>query len=264
MPKSLVQQQFGENADAYASSEVHAKGASLARLVELVQPQAGWQVLDVATGAGHTAFAFAPHVAHVTASDITPEMLPVAERVAVEKGISNYSLEIADAQDLPFPDGGFDLVTCRIAPHHFPHVVRFLGEAARVLRPGGIIAVVDNVVPGGRGTDERAELEGAAGRYVNDFEKLRDPSHHRALSVDEWLEAFQQAGFTVLHHETAPKKMDFQPWAERMGAAPETIERLRLMLTEAPEKAAEYLQPQEVNAELIFYLTEAILVGQKG
>ena len=74
MSKELVKKQFGANAAAYATSAVHAQGASLARLVELVQPQPGWRMLDVAAAAGHTAFAFAPHVAQVIATDLTPEM----------------------------------------------------------------------------------------------------------------------------------------------------------------------------------------------
>ena len=73
--KSLAQQRFGRAAADYATSEVHAKGASLTRLVELTEPKPHWRVLDVATGAGHTALAFAPHVAKVTATDITEEML---------------------------------------------------------------------------------------------------------------------------------------------------------------------------------------------
>ncbi|MCP4428488.1 MAG: methyltransferase type 11, partial [Chloroflexi bacterium] len=78
MSKSVVKEQFGANAAAYATSKPHAKGASLARLVELTRPQPDWQMLDVATAAGHTAFIFAPHVAHVWATDITPEMLALA------------------------------------------------------------------------------------------------------------------------------------------------------------------------------------------
>ena len=129
MSKEEVKKQFGAHAAAYATSAVHAKGASLARLVELVQPQADWQVLDVASAAGHTAFAFAPHVDQVISTDLTPEMIPVASALAAEKGIDNVSFETADAEDLPFEAGQFDLVTCRIAPHHFPHIDRFLAES---------------------------------------------------------------------------------------------------------------------------------------
>jgi len=82
MSKTLVQQQFGANAANYLTSAVHAKGASLARLVELVAPQKSWVALDVATGAGHTAAAFAPHVARVVASDLTPEMLVQTQKLA--------------------------------------------------------------------------------------------------------------------------------------------------------------------------------------
>lgn len=257
MSKELVQRQFGANAAAYATSKVHAKGASLARLVELLQPQPTWQVLDIATAAGHTAFALAPHVARVTATDITPEMLPVAAKLAAEKGITNVTLETADAEDLPFEDQAFDLVTCRIAPHHFPHIERFIAEAARVLRAGGRLAVVDNVVPGGDEADD------AAGAYVNAFEKLRDPSHGRALSLAEWLQAFADAKLTVEHHEVAAKPMTFTPWAKRMGADEETIVELRRLLQEAPPAAAAYFALGEEDGDLVFNLQEGLIIGRK-
>ena len=85
MTKSLAQQL----AAAYATSEVHAKGASLARLVEISEPKPHWRVLDVATGAGHTAFAFAPHVAKVTATDIDDEMLAETRKFAKANGLAN-------------------------------------------------------------------------------------------------------------------------------------------------------------------------------
>lgn len=253
MSKELVQKQFGTHAAAYATSRVHAQGASLKRLVELIQPQADWQVLDVATAAGHTAFAFAPHVAHVIASDLTPEMLVEAEKLGAQRSITNFSTQIADAEALPFPDASFDLVTCRIAPHHFPHIDRFVSEATRVLRPNGLLAVVDNVVPN----------DTVASRYINAFEKLRDPSHGRALSVDEWLAAFHAAGLTVVHHEVAPKSMEFTPWAERMGATPETITELRRLLAEAPATAAAFFQTYSTDQDLFFNLDEAIILGRK-
>ncbi len=251
--KDQVKQQFGAHAAAYATSRVHAQGASLKRLVELIQPQPTWRTLDVATAAGHTAFAFAPHVAHVTATDLTPEMIEVATKVAAEKGIANVTIELADAEALPYADGTFDLVTCRIAPHHFPHIEQFVAEATRVLRPGGVLAVVDNVVP----------ADDAAAAYVNAFEKLRDPSHGRTLSVDEWLLTFADAGLAVTAHEVAPKSMEFTPWAERMGATSETIAELRRLLHEAPEAAAAYFRIDETEQDLFFYLDEAIIIGHK-
>src|SRR5262245_20910886 len=98
MTKSLVQHQFGTHAAAYATSTVHAKGASLGRLIELVKPQTDWRALDIATGAGHTAAAFAPHVAHVIATDITDEMLQETRKLAAQKSLSNLETGAADAE----------------------------------------------------------------------------------------------------------------------------------------------------------------------
>lgn len=252
--KTLVQQQFGPNAAAYAASPVHAKGASLARLVELTRPRAAWRILDVATGAGHTAFAFAPHVARVTASDLTPEMLAAAQALAQQNGLANVDFQEADAENLPFDEAVFDLVTCRIAPHHFPDVDRFTREGARVLKPGGTLAIVDNIAP---------EDPVAAG-FVNRFEKFRDPSHERCLSAGEWAASFQQAGLVLIHAETARKAMRFAAWADNMNASPQTRAGLRNMLEKAPAPARAFLSPEWADdGELIFYLTEGIFLGTK-
>ena len=250
--KEKVQQQFGRNAAAYATSTVHAKGASLGRMVELARPQPDWQALDIATAAGHTAFAFAPHVAHVIASDLTPEMLVVAEKLAAEKGIHNISFRQADAENVPFADGQFDLVTCRIAPHHFPDIDRFLQESARVLRPQGLIALVDNISP-----DDKIGAD-----HYNAFEKLRDPSHGRCLSLEEWEQAFFAAGFDLLHQETDNKKIDFDDWANRMQVTPDNKTRLRVMLVQAPTPALAFLTPHFAGDRINFSLSEALFIGQ--
>lgn len=263
MGKQRVQEQFGASAAAYATSQVHAKGASLARLVELLRPQPAWRVLDVATAAGHTAFAFAPHVAHVVATDITPPMLAVAAQLAQDRAVTNISLQAADAENLPYIDASFDLVTCRIAAHHFPDVGRFLAEAARVLRPGGRLAVVDNVVPGSRLQGKKAQRQRDAGRYVNAFEKLRDPSHYRCLSLQEWEDILRTTGFELKHQETASKQIDFDDWSARMRVTADNHLRLRAMLLQAPEAVAEFLSPQAIGNKISFQLTEAILIGEK-
>src|SRR5258708_37256558 len=103
--KNLVKQQYGAHAEGYVTSKVHAQGESLKRLVELVQPQNDWRVLDVSTGGGHTALAFAPFVREMVASDLTPEMLAAAEKFILDKGVTNVTFKIADAENLPFADG---------------------------------------------------------------------------------------------------------------------------------------------------------------
>ncbi len=264
MSKDLVQQQFGANAAAYLTSSVHAKGASLGRLVELVKPEKDWVALDVATGAGHTAAAFAPHVARVIASDLTPEMLEQTKKLAAEKGYANMETAIADAESMPFEDESFDLVTCRIAPHHFPDIAMFLSEASRVLKPGGVFALVDNVSPDPETTPgfSKAELRDAAIGY-NAFEKVRDPSHGRALTTAEWLELIEETGLQLRHREHAPKAMDFASWVKTMNVPAETVPRLKAMLDDASPALKSFLKPAEQDGKLGFMLDELIAIAVK-
>ena len=264
MTKSLVQSQFGANAANYVTSKVHAKGASLARLVDLVAPQKTWRMLDIATGAGHTALAFAPHVAHVVASDLTPQMLVQAANLAWEIGFANVETAEADAENLPFDEATFDLVTCRIAPHHFQSPPAFVAEAARVLRPGGTFAMVDNISPDAELTlgFSRAELTDAAITY-NAFEKIRDPSHVRALAMAEWTELLEECGLELIHKEHNPKVMDFSDWCRNMSVPAETAVRLDSMLRNPSPAFAAYIRPHEEEGALAFVLEEAILIGRK-
>ena len=261
MSKQQVQEQFSANAAAYVSSPTHAQGASLARLVELVNPKPAWRVLDIATAAGHAAMAFAPHVAAVVGLDLTPQMLPLAAQLAVERNVANLTFTVGDVDDLPFGDGLFDVVTCRIAPHHFPDIGRFIAEAARVLRPGGKLAVVDNVVPGSRLRGKKADRQRAAGEYVNAFEKLRDPSHARCLSYEEWLDALAAAGLHVEAQEILDKRLTFETWAARH--TPEMQTRLRVLLLRAPNAAAEFLDPRIDSGLTTFRLREGLFVASK-
>lgn len=267
--KSLVQSQFGPKAEKYASSLVHAKGASLTRLVELVQPQNSWRALDIATAAGHTALAFAPHVDEVIASDITPQMLEQASRLAAERGIDNLTTAAADADDLPFDNASFDLVSCRIAPHHFPDIPAFLAEVYRVLKPGGTFALVDNLAPGADSppTEQHFtadELSDAATAY-NAFEKLRDRSHVRSLPLREWQDLINKAGLQERHCELLAKPMEFQPWAERMLGSedPETIAYLRAILKTATPALKAFLQPEDKDGSLWFSEHEALIIAQR-
>ncbi len=251
--KDLNRQQFGANADKYATSTVHAQGASLARLVELTQPQRDWLVLDVSTGAGHTAFAFAPYVRRVIAVDLTPQMLETARRLADQRGITNVEFKPADAQALPFQDNTFDLVTNRIALHHYTDARQAILEMARVCKRGGRVAFTDNIVPPDKVT---------AG-YINHWEQLRDRSHNWAYPVARLQAMFQDAGLQVEHSEDLSKEMDFDPWADRMGASDEQKAKLRQSLDSAPDPVREWLNPRHEGDRMFFSLHEAIIVARK-
>jgi ubiquinone/menaquinone biosynthesis C-methylase UbiE len=250
MNKTLVQEQFGKTAAHYLTSKPHAKGASLERMVELSAPQKAWRMLDVATGGGHVAYTFAPHVARVWATDITQEMLDMVKAEALKRGLANIRTAYAKAEALPFDEDSFDLVTCRIAPHHFDSIPAFLAEVRRVLKPDGVLALVDNVVPAG-----------AVGDYVNAFERLRDPSHLRAWTMEEWRAALADAGLQPVHEEQIYKTMEFKSWAARYDAVMQAL--LRAMLTQLTPAVKAVLEPGGSGDDLTFRLCEGVFVARR-
>jgi len=261
--KSLAQARFGAYAATYATSLPHAKGSSLARLVERAAPQPSWRVLDIATGAGHVALALAPHVAHVVASDITPQMLDVARGLAAERAVANVSFVDARAEALPFADAAFDLVTCRIAPHHFDDVRGFVREAARVLRQGGVFGLVDNVSPDPSIMAGDAAALAAAAEEYNGIEKLRDPSHVRCLTLAEWRELVAAAGLAERRVELIDKPMLFGPWADQQNvdAAGKAVLKSRL-LDGSPALRA-FARARQCRGDIDFILTEALIIAVK-
>jgi ubiquinone/menaquinone biosynthesis C-methylase UbiE len=261
--KSLVQERFGAAAATYATSRSHAKGNSLLRLVELVAPQHTWIALDIATGAGHMALALAPRLAHVVASDLTPQMLGVARGLARERAILNMSFAQMRAEALPFANATFDLVTCRIAPHHFDDMGKFVVESARVLRPGGVFGLVENISPDASTMEGSADALAAAADEYNAFEKLRDPSHVRCLTLTEWRDLVARAGLTERHVELLDKPMVLGPWADQQTVGDETKRELMSMLRNGTEAFRAFVRPEENGGDLDFILTEAVIIGVK-
>src|SRR5437667_1288121 len=141
--KTQVQDYFSRTAESYVASFSHRSGDDMQRLIELGEWNPQLQALDIATGGGHTALAVAPHVAQITVTDLTPRMLEKAREFLLAQGVTNAQFQVADAEQLPFPSESFDRVTCRIAPHHFPHIAQSVKEVARVMKPGGLLLLID-------------------------------------------------------------------------------------------------------------------------
>jgi ubiquinone/menaquinone biosynthesis C-methylase UbiE len=251
--KAQVQELYGAHARAYTTSTVHAQGASLERLVARVAPKGHELVLDVATGTGHNALSFAPHVRQVIGLDLTAAMLAEACGLAQQRAMSNVCFFQGDSECLPFANSSFDVVTCRVAPHHFPDVASAVREMARVCHAEGCIAIVDNITP------EDAE----ACAYINAWETLRDPSHHWAYPLLQWRQFLQQAGLVLAYEEVTPKPMHFESWATRMGIGEAAVAEVRRRLFDAPPLPRERLCPRFEGEEAYFDLTEALFIARK-
>jgi SAM-dependent methyltransferase len=205
--EQLVAQKFGPRATAYVASAVHAQGADLDRLVEIVRNHPQARVLDLGCGGGHVSFHVAPHVQEVVAYDLTTDMLAAVEKVAAERKLANIMTRQEAAEDLPFVTGSFDLVLSRYSAHHWHGFPRALAEAARVLKKGGIAVFMDVVAPGNALLDT----------YLQTVELLRDPSHVRDYSNEEWMQAIADAGFTPKALVERRLRLEFLSWVERIA-----------------------------------------------
>lgn len=240
--KSKVKAQYGSVGDAYVKSASHASGDDLPRMLELANLTGTERMLDIATGGGHVVHILGPYAGEVVASDLTPEILVHAANAFEEWGLTNVTTAEADAEEMPFPDASFDLVTCRIAPHHFPNPAAFIGEVARVMKPRGQFLLVDSTVP-----------DGDDGVFFNEFEAVRDHSHVRSLTIEEWSDLCRQNGLEVTHIESYRKRHDFEDWVARSRTSSEDRERLIGMMLGASAERQALFRAEIVDGHLIAF-----------
>jgi SAM-dependent methyltransferase len=189
---------WSERAEAYRESEAHRHGRDLELFAEWARGKK--TVLDVATGGGHVAARLREAGCEVVTCDPAPGMKPDV---------------ICRAEDLPFADSSFDVVTCRVAAHHFEDAAAALREFGRV--SGELVLVADNLFLGEAGEEA---------------DRLRDPTHVRNYSEDEWREMFDGAGLEVEAFDREEKRIEVEPWLERAGCAGEEAERVKQLLAD--------------------------------
>lgn len=253
-----VQQQFGATAAAYTTSAGHGDRTALSALVAWTNPQPTDRALDIATGAGHTALAFAPHAREVVAYDLTPAMLAETAKNAAERGLINIVTRQGPAEKLPFPDGSFDIVTVRLASHHFADNAAAVREMARVSRPGGRAVVVDNY------SSEDDSLD----RQLHHIEKLRDASHVRAYRLSEWTTFLAESGLTLQraitdHYTESRRGMNFDDWVRRSKTPADRMIELRRLFTTASPELRDLLHIQLDGDAIWFRLPQATLIATR-
>ena len=205
----VVRESFTTQAKAFASNPWVTDEERIRRLLAAARLKGDERVLDIATGPGYIAEAFALAAREVIGVDLTAAMLTIAEERTKERGISNVSFRIGDVQSLPFEKEEFDVVVSRLALHHMQNPALVVGEMTRVCRLGGSVLVEDIY---GSEHPERAA-------YQDRWEKLRDPSHVRTLPVSELLRLFREAG---LETDSVSTYGDLCPEVERWLATTKT------------------------------------------
>jgi ubiquinone/menaquinone biosynthesis C-methylase UbiE len=208
----LVQERFTRTAAEFASFSRAVRAAEAAQLLEMTRAHTGaaalqgMQALDVACGGGTFTLVFAPPVRHITGLDITPAILENARSAAAAQGIANVAWLLGNAEALPWPGASFDLVTTAYSLHHMVAAHQAVAEMARVLKPGGWLALVDVAVPDGFDT-----------QINNAIEIARDASHGRSFFGAELHALVENAGLRVAEGKPGARQRSFDDWMRIAG-----------------------------------------------
>jgi len=246
------QEQFARQSDHYGKGHILQNVEDVRATLEHITLPTRARVLDVATGGGHTGLLLASLGHEVTLSDITQAMLDCAQAAARERGLS-VRTRLHEAESFPYPDASFDLVTCRVAAHHFSSPEVFVRESARVLVHGGWFLLIDGTVQ-----DDETEAE----EWSHQVEKLRDPSHHRFVTPRTWERFCEAAGLRVTHCGLTPFKQPDLNWYFDTAATPaENRARVLELVRTAPESARRLFNLGEEDGKIVWWWQRLTLVA---
>ncbi|HZO81203.1 MAG TPA: methyltransferase domain-containing protein [Candidatus Binataceae bacterium] len=248
-----VQRQFRRQAEAYSTMKVVTDPRILESMVELSGAAPDARVLDVASGPGYVAMAFAAKCRAVIGIDATDRLVARARAEAAPRGINNVTFMLGDVERMPFAAGEFQATACRFAFHHFAHPKAVLAEMARVLRPGGRMVIVDMMT-----SEDPAQSD-----YHNRIERLCDPSHARALPVSEWERMFADAGLEVIHRGGRETHYDLESWMAHGGPPPERRAQIYEMMEASLETDRSGLKVRRQNGQIWFSHTGVTYVAAK-
>jgi SAM-dependent methyltransferase len=249
--RDLVVDQFTKQAVPFASAPGIRDEEALRLLVEESGAGPDDGVLDVACGPGLVVCAFAPLVRHATGIDVTPAMLERARALQAERGFANGTWRLGGVAPLPFPDASFSIVVSRFAFHHFPDPRAVLADMKRVCTPGGRVILADAVAS----TDQ---LKAAA---FNRMEKLRDPSHVRALTLAELTQLFADVGLPTPRAAFYELRSDLEGLLERSFPASGDADRIRQMFVDSLADDGLGMATRRHGDRIVFVYPVAILTA---
>jgi SAM-dependent methyltransferase len=230
MYEDSIREEFTHQSQSFGTSAAMTSAQTLDALIELVPEDEDARWLDVACGPGVISRAMASRVGSVRGVDLTPAMVAEAERRAHEEGIDNVSFALGDATALDFPDTSFDGAITRLSLHHIPVAGRVVAEMARVVRPGGCVAV----------SDLAADVGGEAAAWREEIERLRDPSHWVCRTPEQLRRMGAAAGLVVEHEELVRVDIDFDEWLARGSGGRAAAQMVAQLLEEQPSSAESF------------------------
>ena len=252
--QQAARDQFARQSARYGKSHILADVTDVEAALQHISLPDRARVLDVATGGGHTGLHLASLGHDVTLSDLAQPMLDRVAEAAAARAL-RVKLRQHPAETLPYADGSFDLVTCRVAPHHFSAPEKFVREVVRVLVPGGWFLLIDGTVP-----DDEPEAEA----WLHEVEKLRDPSHHRFLTPRDWKELCAEAGLAVCWTDIHEKKQpDLRWYFETAATSTENQERVLQLIETAPASARRVFRLGVEEGKTVWQWPILTLVAQK-
>lgn len=240
-------------AEAYARHPLVRRPRLRLRFATFAGVQPGDRVLDVATGPGYNAFAFARRAAAVVGVDAAPQLLGLARRQAARRGLTHISFSEGQATALPFPDESFHIVTSAGALHHFPSPSQAISEMARVCAPGGRLAIEDVIT----------SQQPVRARYHNRLERLRDRSHRRCLTLGELVALLGDRGLLVRKLQVQESLREFNEWIAVTRTPPRRAEHIRRLLQGSVEHDLSGLNVQGADDTFLFVQQVAWVVAEK-
>ncbi len=251
--QKAAQEQFARQSRNYGAGHILADVADVAAALAGISLPGRARVLDVACGAGHTGLHLASLGHTVTLADLAAPMLERVREAAEARGLTVETRQHA-AEEFPYADATFDLVTCRIAAHHFSSPESFVRETARVLRPGGWFLLIDGSVP-----DDEPEAE----EWLHQVEKFRDPSHHRLLTPGTWKRLCEASGLDVVSAELQPMKQpDLEWYFEAAATSPENRIRVRELIAAVPANARAAFRLAEEDGRIVWWWPRLTLTAR--
>jgi len=229
--------QFDRQSRHYGKTHILADVSDVNRLLARCGLNPGGKALDVATGGGHAGLRLAELGWEVTCSDLSQQMLDRVKEVAESRKLS-IQTRLYPAEDLQEPSQSMDLVVCRAAAHHFSHPEQFVNEVSRILKPGGVLLLVDGTVP-----DGEPEWE----EWVHQVDQLRDPTHVRFLKPSSWKSLCDQAGLELFYTEFFPLKQPDIEWYFETASTP--LENRKAVLQKVASASAHIRERMQIGNE---------------